>query len=360
MGGDAVAETPCVRLDKKRGELALRTLRELQLLDTGFKIGRDGDQLLIPLLRSPSDAERSVLVEQLREFQISTEILTRPPYRPRTIFEVLKDQLAPHQLASLPRSIDIVGDIAIVELPEELLGLKALIGKAILEANRNLRTVLAKAGPVSTDRRTRLFHVIAGSDVTETTHREYGCLFRVDVAKVYFSPRLSFEHERVASQVRENEKVVDMFAGVGPFAIHMAKKRRNVRVYAIDISEDAVNYLRENILLNHVDDKVIAMVGDARTVIEKHLDGKSDRVVMNLPARAAEYVDAACLALKPSGGIIHYYAFAEDPNPVESAQEKLSEQISRTRRKLDKAFYSRIVKGTAPHEWLVAIDALVR
>jgi len=355
-----VAKALCLRLDKRHGESALRLLREFRLLDEGFKVGRTADQLLIPLLRSPSESELSALKAQLGDFQVSTETLTRVLHKPRTIFEALKDQLAPHQLASLPRSIDVIGDVAIVEFPEELRGFEALIGKAILETNRNVRTVLAKAGPVSTEKRVRQFHVIAGSDVTETTHREYGCSFRVDVAKVYFSPRLSFEHERVASQVRENETVVDMFAGVGPFSIHIAKRGRSVHVYAIDVNEDAVKYLRENILLNRVDDRVIAIRGDARTVIEKYLAGKSDRVIMNLPARAAAYVDIACVALKPTGGIIHYYTFAEDPNPLERAKEELSEMILRARRRLDKAFYSRIVKGTAPHEWLVAIDVLVR
>ncbi len=360
MRETAAPETLCLRLDKRHGESALRLLRELQLVDTSFRIGQDGDQLLIPLMRNPSEPERSALEGELGNLQISTGTLTRVPHKPRTIIEVLKDRLAPHQLASLPRSIDIIGEIAIVELPEELRGFEALIGNAILETSRNVRTVLAKAGPVSTEKRLRRFRVIAGSEATETTHKEYGCQFRVDVARVYFTPRLSFEHERVASQVGEDETVVDMFTGVGPFAIHIAKRRTNIHVYAIDISEDAIKYLRENILLNRVDDKVVVMRGDARTVIEERLTGKSDRVIMNLPARAAEYVDAACLAIKPTGGVIHYYTFGEDPNPLEKAKEELLEMLLRERRRLDKVLYSRIVKGIAPHEWLCALDVLVR
>jgi len=355
-----VAEALCLRLGKRHGESALRLLRELQLLDTGFGIGHDGDQLLIALNRPPSEPERVALETKFGDLQIGTRTLSRVPHEPRTIIEAMKDQLAPHQLASLPRSIDIVGEVAIVELPEELRKHEALVGKAVLETNRNLRTVLAKAGPISTEKRVRHFRVIAGSDNTETTHVEYGCLFRVDVTKIYFSPRLSFEHERVAKQVRENETVVDMFTGAGPFAIHVAKRRRQIRVYAIDMSDDAVKYLRENILLNHVDEKVVAIKGDARTVIEEHLAGKCDRVIMNLPARAAEYVDAACLAIKPTGGVIHYYTFCKDPDPVDKAKEMLSEMLLKANRRLDKMLYSRMVKATAPHEWLCVLDVLVR
>lgn len=360
MNEVAGADVLCLRLDKRKGESALRLLRGLQLLNTGFKIGHDDDQLLIPLIRPPSEPERSALEVDLGHLRMNRVTLTRVSHKPRTIIEALKDQLAPHQLASLPRSIDIIGEIAIVELPEELHGYEKAVGAAILETNRNVRTVLQKVGPVSTEKRLRHFHVIAGADVTETTHREYGCLFRVDVAKVYFSPRLSFEHERVAGQVGENETVVDMFTGVGPFAIHIAKRRRNVHICAVDMNEDAIKYVRDNIRLNCVEDKVVIMKGDARTVIEKHLSGKADRVIMNLPARASEYVDAACLALKPSGGVIHYYTFGEDPDPLEKAKGKLSEALLRAGRKLEKVLYSRIVKGIAPHEWLCVLDILVR
>jgi len=113
-----VTEALCLRLGKRHGESALRLLRELQLLDTGFEIGYDGDQLLIALNRPPAEPERLALEAKFGDLQIGTRTLSRVPHEPRTIIEALKDQLAPHQLASLPRSIDIVGEVAIVELPE--------------------------------------------------------------------------------------------------------------------------------------------------------------------------------------------------------------------------------------------------
>jgi len=354
------AHTLCLRLARSRGESALKALRESQLLDRGFKISQNGDQLLIPILRSPSEAELSALKEQIGEFQMITATPGRVPSRPRTIFEALKDRLPPHQLASLPRSIDIIGDVAVVEIPEELRGSEKLVGKAILETNRSLRTVLAKAGPISTKKRLRSHRVIAGSEITETTHTEYGCIFRLDVTKVYFSPRLSFEHERVASHVRENEIVVDMFAGVGPFAIHIAKRRKTAHVYAIDVNDDAVRYLQQNILLNRVNDMVTAIKGDARAIIQNRLVGKSDRVIMNLPAEAVSYVDAACLGIRPEGGIIHYYTFAEDPDPLERANKEFLEAVLKTGRKPEKDVSSRVVKGTSPHEWQVAIDCFIK
>jgi len=360
MEEDNTAESLCIRLDKRQGESALRILTPSQLLNRNFKVGRDDDQLLIPIAREPSDEEYRFLRAKLVSFEIRTAKLTRVAERPRTIFDVLKDQLTASQLASLPRSIDIIGDIAIVELPQELRELEATIGDAILKTNKNVHTVLAKAGPISTDRRLRQLQIIAGSGVTETTHKEYGCSFRVDVTKAYFSPRLSREHDRIARQVKENETVVDMFAGVGPFAIHIAKRRKSVRVYAIDVNEDAIRYLHESVRLNRVEDKVIVMSGDARTIVTNELIGKADRIIMNLPAQSATFIDVACLATKSTGGIVHYYTFTSDPNPLEKAQIELSSGVSKAGRRLDKTLQSRIVKGTAPHEWLLVIDGLIR
>ena len=42
--------------------------------------------------------------------------------------------------------------------------------------------------------------------------------------QVFWNPRLSHEHERIVNLVDKNDVVHDMFAGIGPFAIPLAKK----------------------------------------------------------------------------------------------------------------------------------------
>jgi tRNA (guanine37-N1)-methyltransferase len=95
---------------------------------------------------------------------------------------------------------------------------------------------LTKAGDISGTYRIRDYTFIAGEHKTQTIHREFGCQFHVDIAKAYFSPRLSHEHQRVASLVQSCETVVDLFAGVGPFSVMIAKKNPNVKVYAVDLN----------------------------------------------------------------------------------------------------------------------------
>ncbi len=134
--------------------------------------------------------------------------------RPHSVIEVLRDNIAPSLLKRVKHSFDVIGDIAVIEAPEELVSLKESIAKAIIEVHKDVRTVLCKSGAVDGKFRVRGYELVLGDEKTETMHVEHGCRFMLDVAKVYFSPRLATEHLRVASQIKGSEVVVDMFAGV--------------------------------------------------------------------------------------------------------------------------------------------------
>ena len=127
------------------------------------------------------------------ETQLSTGFFAEKQSTAKTLMQALENKLPPNLLASLPQALDVVGDIAIIEIPPELKSYENMIGEAILKTHRNIRTVLAKAGAISGTYRLREFNFIAGEQKTQTVHREFGCQFHVDLAKAYFSPRLSHE-----------------------------------------------------------------------------------------------------------------------------------------------------------------------
>jgi tRNA (guanine37-N1)-methyltransferase len=350
----------CLSVPKRFAEAALLALRTLNLVDNNLAVRRVGEHVLIPLLRAPNSEEIASLKSKFSEVIISVEDFEQVVKRPKSLIELLEGKLPPYLISSLPKSYDIVGDIAILEIPPELENYKDLIGEAVLILHKNVRTVLAKASSIHGTFRTRELAIIAGDRKTETTHREHGCVYRLDPSKVYFSPRLAYERNRVASQVQENEIVIDMFAGVGPFSVLIAKKHRNIKVYAIDINPDAVKYLKLNIMANGVQGKVFPLLGDARVLIKEKLRGIADRVIMNLPAQAIAYIDVACEALSPKGGIIHFYEFASEPNPLENARRRLTEAVSKSGRMVQAITGIRLVKPTAPREWQVAIDSIIR
>jgi tRNA (guanine37-N1)-methyltransferase len=300
-----------------------------------------------------------MLKAQVPDFQLVTRAFPERKQQAKTLAELLANQLPPSLLNSLPRALDTVGDIAIIEIPPELNAHASLIGEAILKTHKNMHTVLAKAGAISGTYRLRELTVIAGEPKTTAIHKEHGCTYYVDAAKAYFSPRLSHEHNRVASLVQKGETVVDLFAGVGPFSVLIAKRNATAKVYAVDINPNGVELLERNVRLNRVENRVFPVLGDARQIVEHKLLGIADRVIMNLPEKALEFVDAACKTTKQTGGTVHFYGFIRLPDSIENMQSRFSEAVEKAGRKVGKFLFAKTVRETAPYEWQIVLDAKI-
>ncbi len=352
-------ESFCIKVPKKQGEKILILTSKLEIRNRELQIQKNTRAIYIPLTRQPSETELATLKIQVPEFQLATRTFPERTQQAKTLADILSNQLPPSLLGKLPRALDTIGDIAIIEIPPELNAHASLIGEAVLKTHRNVRTVLAKAGAVSGTYRLRELAVIAGEPRTTAIHKEHGCRYYVDVAKAYFSPRLSHEHNRVASMVQAGETVVDLFAGVGPFAVLIAKKTPSAKVYAVDINPDAVELLKRNVRLNRVENRVFPVLDDARQTVETKLSGVADRVIMNLPEKAIEFVDAACNAVKPAGGIVHFYGFIRRPDSVENTQSRFSEAVEKADRKVDKVLFAKTIRETAPYEWQAVLDAQI-
>ena len=204
------------------------------------------------------------------------------------------------------RSLDIIGDIVIVKIPDGFLDKRYVFGEKLLEEMPYIKVVLRQAAPVSGVYRVRKLEYLAGEKRKWTVYKEYGVRIKVDVEKVYFSPRLSTERKRVADLVSNDEIVINMFAGAGPYSILIAKKKNVKVIHSIDINPLAIHYHLENIFLNKVEDKIILYRGDAGEIIERYLTEEADRVIMPLPEIAIKYLKHAIRGLKKRGWI-HIY-----------------------------------------------------
>lgn len=272
--------------------------------------------------------------------------------------ETVLDSIFPEELCYVYNSYDVVGDIAILRLNDASRRHSKIIADAIMNIHGNVRTVLAQASPVYGDFRLRKLEYVAGENKTRTVHKEYGCLFSVDVEKCYFSSRLFYERMRIANQVETGEVVVNMFAGVGCFSIVIAKNSNTQKVYSIDINPIAVQNMRENIRRNKVFGKVVPLCGDAKEIIEKKLHNIADRVLMPLPEKALEYLPCALSTLKKEGGWVHYYDFEhakKNENPIEKVIVKVSEKLQ----SLGATFsfpFSRVVRTVGPNWYQIILD----
>jgi tRNA (guanine37-N1)-methyltransferase len=274
--------------------------------------------------------------------------------------ELLSETLPPEDLIQVYNSYDIVGDIAIIRLPEKARRRCVVIAEAVMNVHKNVKTVLAQVGAVQGDFRLRTLEHVAGEDRTSTVHRESGCAFSVDVEKCYFSPRLHNERMRIAKQVRSKEVVINMFAGVGCFSILIAKHSDAAKVYSIDINPVALQYMSENVRVNGVYGRVIPILGDAKDVIEKRLRHTADRVLMPLPEKALGYLPYALLAMKKHGGVIHYYDFEhamKNENPVQKVTHKVVAKLESFNISFEIAL-GRIVRSTGPNWYQVVLDIM--
>ena len=253
-------------------------------------------------------------------FEIVEREAERLPARHDSLKEALSGFLPPEELESVIGSFDIIGDIAIIEIPETLSKHETRIGEALLSVHKNLKAVLKKLGPMEGEYRVRRVKCIAGEDRTTTIYKESGVSMELDVAKVYFSVRLSHERSRIASLVKPNERILALFAGVGPFPLVIAKSHPDAEIVAIELNPEAVAFMEKNIARNRAKN-VKAVLGDARETVMRGYAGWADRVIMPHPTAGHEFLDAAFAGAK-DGATIHFYTFADISGPGRDAMAK--------------------------------------
>jgi tRNA (guanine37-N1)-methyltransferase len=321
-------ESRYIRVPKNRGEHARRELIELGAVDKNLKIKKEDDDVLIPVLRIIDGYETG-----LGDFE-----------------ELIIDR-SPAEILGFSPAYEHIGDIAIIDMHEPQ---AERVAQVLLKQNR-IKTVLQAQTSVTGEFRTRSVSILAGERRTETLYRENECRYLLDLSKVYFTPRLSTERARIADQVHDGDKVVDMFAGVGPFSILIAKRFPGAHVIAIDKNPDAVRYLKENVKLNRVRNVEIRE-GDAREELKDV--SWADHVIMNLPHSAIEFLDAAFRVVK-KGGVIHFYAISHEDDLFDGILKKIEDAAVLS------GFHiipleKRIVRPYAPYQFNICIDIQVQ
>ena len=243
----------------------------------------------------------------------------------------LKNKLNAKELELVPTSFDVVGDIMIFSgFPKELVKKEKLIGETILKNYHHIKTVLKKTKKYSGKFRTPKLKVIAGEKKKETIHKENNVLLKLDVEKVYFSPRMSSERKRVADLIKPNESILVMFSGAGVYCLVIAKNTKCKEVYGIEINPRAHKYALENIKKNKLENKIKSFLGDVREMMPK-IDKKFDRILMPLPKGGEDFLDLALRHIK-NKGIVHFYDF-EHENEFYKAEGEIKKACEKSKKK---------------------------
>lgn len=111
-----------------------------------------------------------------------------------------------------------------------------------------------------------------------------GLIFKINKDVLIPRPETeSLVEEAIGLSLKE-VTVLDLCTGSGCIAISIAKGLPAGRVYAVDISEGAVNIAKENAERNGVEDRITFLAGDLFKAMEGiGMEGKFDLIVSNPP-----------------------------------------------------------------------------
>ena len=256
-------------------------------------------------------------------------------------------------IKNFPSGFEIIGKIAHMNLREEYLKYKYVIGELILEKNPSIKTVVNKIGKIENIYRTYNMEILSGEENYFVEHKEDSIIFKFDLRKTYWCSRLQNERSRILNLISKNNILLDAFCGVGPLSLRACKK--GIKVFANDLNPDCYKYLNDNIKYNKINKDLIKTYNmDAREFIkifiekskkiinddEDNLDNNFpydihiDHIYMNLPKDAIEFLDVfiglfkGCkenIYNKDNLPIIHVYGFAKTvDNPIEELKERIA------------------------------------
>ncbi len=218
--------------------------------------------------------------------------------------EALKGKLSDKEI-SLLRGFDVIGDIAVLEIPRELEKKKKIIAKTLLALMPYLKVAVKKKGGHKGVYRKQPVEILAGEKRKTTVHKEFGIELALNIGTCYFSPRLANERQRIARLIKPGETVLVMFSGIAPYPLVIARLSQAYKIYGVEANPEAHKYAVENVKRNKLGHKIMLIKGDARKAVPKI---KFDRIVMPWPQKADKFLDVA-LKVAGKGTVIHFYDF---------------------------------------------------
>ncbi|MFX1427109.1 MAG: class I SAM-dependent methyltransferase family protein [Promethearchaeota archaeon] len=364
-----------LKLKKEDAQYFIEFLKEnfdrVSIIDQRYKTEQEKNYKLFPLIERKNIHD--ILVKKIRN-HISVELITKkgilnPNFKYRTLEEALNGKIPPIYVNLIPSSYDVIGSVAILEFekPDQInnkdfIDYKCLVANAVIDVNKNVKSVFEKKSEIKGSYRLRDLVYLSGENKTETIHRENNCVFHLDIKTTFFSPRLVYERRRISeSYIHENEVIIDMFTGVGPFSIQIAKLK-HVEIHAFDLNPNAIEFLKKNIYSNQLKGTIFPYNMNIRDLLNptnqigKKMKNNIDRIIMNLPEKSIDFIDVACFLMRKSGGVLHFYKISDKPDPENRTVKLLKKMLNKFEWDIDKVLDSKIVKSYSPKADLVAID----
>ncbi len=332
-----------LKAPKSKAESIRKELISQGVFDPKYPIVKESEFIFFPLKGTPKKLKFEI-VEIEKEKRVVF---------PSSIREILSSILTPYELDEMVSSFDIIGNIAIIEIPLPLQYREKEIGDAILKTHKSVKSVFKKLSAMEGEFRVRKLSLICGENNTLATYKENGVTLKFDVSKVYFSVRNAFERKRVSSLVKNKENVLVMFAGVGPYCLVIANDHPSSQIVGIELNPDAITYFSENVKLNKFKNIQIEE-GDVKSIIPQKYQNWANRIIMPLPKLSYEFLESAFIASK-KGTIIHFYTIVPLENSFIEAQKLFEKEASKFGIKFEVMDW-RITKSYSSKEVHIVLD----
>jgi tRNA (guanine37-N1)-methyltransferase len=365
-------DTKIVAVPLENANYVLSKLKKLKIINHRFKITQKDGIIYIPITVNSIDNDDirckfTIIDKEHLNFSLQGKNIKIKP----NLKEALQSKLPPEIHAKIPRSFDIIGNIVIIELNREeqadLHSFKKIIGQTILEINPHIKTVLEKYGDVEGIFRTRPLNYLAGKKTKSTIYKENNCKFKVNLEEVFFSPRLGHERGRVSlieTPFNNYGYVWDVFCGIGPFFIQIAKQYPKTKIIATDINPNAIKAAQFNINLNKLKNNILCSTQDvafmASRIQDFKLENSISRIIMNLPEKNLDFLSILPPFLHPKGALLHIYQFNEKINPKIDALQKIEEKIVNLPLEIKKILNFRVVKPYSPAMDTTVLDLIIK
>ena len=120
-----------IKVPKNNADKIRRVLLNHQIIKLDMKIKRIEDFVYIPLINTPNkDLMDEIDIYEVTIVDTEFKIHTKGP---KSLKDYLKDRIEPEIIEEIKKSFDIIGEVVILEIPEEFDEYKYIIGDAALK-----------------------------------------------------------------------------------------------------------------------------------------------------------------------------------------------------------------------------------
>ena len=224
-------------------------------------------------------------------------------------FEKIKRKIDVKIHDKLPKKWKKIGNIVILNLEGISENKKRNIAE-IYANELNAKTIIQKSRIKGELRKPDEIELLYGEE-TETEINEYGISYKLDLKEIMWSPgnmgwRSALKGPKKVKDFYtfDNPKViVDYFAGIGYFALQMAKSYPETKVIAIDKNPKSIEYLTRNVVNNSIENVEIVN-DDCRNV-----NIKADVVHLGYIGNTIDFLEHSHDNLNDNGIVIFHEAY---------------------------------------------------